>query len=535
MKKCGIYARVSTTDQAVVKDGSLDTQLELLEDFVKLKGRTGTEPWKVVARYREEGQTGANTNRPQYQQMLADIAVGKVDTLVCTKIDRMTRSLEDFSALQDLLEKHEAKFVSLSESLDTSTAVGRAVMKIILVFAEMEREQTSERTKQTLEARAKKGYSNGGQVLGYDVDEDNPGVPTINETEKQLVLLIFETFLKVQSYRQTAVILNQKGYRTKSFVSRRGKVHSGKPFATMAVKRIVTSPFYVGKITYKGEIMEGRHQPTVTMDMWERVQAIAAGKQGTSKRAETLHVFELKGLVRCGECGSFMTPYYGYGKLHKAYFYYTCTNRARRGPDACSMANVPAPALEKVIAERLIELGKQDRTIDRLVKEAMADMSELLGNLTARREERTVQHRRVQDQIDALVESLAARSTGIKSVGKRLVKLEEQAEQLDDEIMALDMDIDTAKEKAISARSMTQSLTTFGDLYYEATPDERRELVRLRLNRVVWTPGKIRLALFDGPAGSVAGVQPDVTLGSPDVGFIEHWGRLGQVPYLSRT
>ena len=329
MKKCGIYARVSTIDQAVVKDGSLDTQLELLEDAVNLKGRSGAEPWKVVARYREEGKSGANTDRPQYQKMLADIASGKIDTVVCTKIDRITRSLEDFSTLQEILDRREAKFVSLSESLDTSTAVGRAVMKIILVFAEMEREQTSERTKQTLQARAKKGYSNGGQTLGYDVDEDNPGIPIINEVEKQLVLLIFEIFLKEQAYRRTAIILNEKGYRTKSYVSRRGTVHNGKPFATMAVKRIVTNPSYVGKNTYKGEIMEGRHQPIVTMETWERAQAIADGKKGASKRAETLHVFELKSLVRCGECGSFMTPYYGLGKLGKAYFYYACTNRRK--------------------------------------------------------------------------------------------------------------------------------------------------------------------------------------------------------------
>jgi len=214
-----------------------------------------------------------------------------------------------------------------------------------------------------------------------------------------------------------------------------------------------------------------------------------------------------------------MTPYYGYGKMGKAYFYYTCTKRVRSGPDACSMTNVPAPALEKVIAERLIDLGKQDCTVDRLVKEAMADMSELLGNLTARRDDRTLQRRRVQDQIDALIDTLAGRQLGIKSVGKRLVKLEEQAEQLDDEILALDIEIDTAKEKAVSARSMTESLTTFGDLYYGATPDERRELVRLRLNRVVWNPGKIRLALFNGPAAAVAGVQSDVTVGSPDVGL----------------
>ena len=122
----------------------------------------------------------------------------------------------------------------------------------------------------------------------------------------------------------------------------------------------------------------------------------------------------------------------------------------------------------------------------------------------------------MQDQIDALIESLAGRRTGIKSVGKKIVELEEQAEQLDDELLALDLEIEAAKEKAVSAQSMTESLTTFGDLYQEAVPEERKELVRLRVNRVIWTPDQIRLALLDGPpGGAVSRVQSDVTTGSP--------------------
>ena len=104
----------------------------------------------------------------------------------------------------------------------------------------------------------------------------------------------------------------------------------------------------------------------------------------------------------------------------------------------------------------------------------------------------------------------------MKSVGKKLVELEEQAEQLDDEILALDLEIEAAKEKAVSAQSMTESLTTFEDLYQEAMPEQRKELVRLRVNRVIWTPNQIRLALLDGPpGGDETGVQSDVTLGSP--------------------
>ncbi len=112
----------------------------------------------------------------------------------------------------------------------------------------------------------------------------------------------------------------------------------------------------------------------------------------------------------------------------------------------------------------------------------------------------------------------------MKSVSKKIYELEEQAEQLDDEILSLDMEIEAAKEKAVSAQSMTESLTTFGDLYREALPEERRELVRLRINHLVWTPDQIRLALLDH---DVSRVQRDVTSGSPNVGFIELWAGVG--------
>ncbi len=514
MKRCAIYARVSTADQAQVKDGSLDTQLDLLQDAVKLRSRSGDEEWRVVARYREEGQSGKNTDRPQYQKLLADVDTGKVDTVVCTKIDRITRSLPDFYHLLETLEQRGASFISLAESLDTSTATGRAVMKILLVIAELEREQTSERTTQKLAWRARKGLANGGQILGYDVDPNNPGIPTVNPQERQLVSLIYETYLQEKSYRRTAEIINRKGYRSKSYVSRRGKIQPGKAFATMSIKRILLNPFYKGQITHKGAVYDGQHEPIIAADSWERVQCIAASNKGAKARAENLHVYQLKGLVRCGECGAAMTPYYGAGRHGKVYHYYTCSNRNRRGPDACSMANVPAGPLEQVVAARLIELSQQDHSVERLVQEAMIDIDEVLGNYTQRRSALSAHQRRVQRQIEHLIEALKQGRT--KSVAKEIVELEAQEEQLDDEILVLDNEIDTAKKKVVSAQALTTSLTTFGDLYQQATDEERRHLIQLRLNRLIWTPQKIRLAFFPGEGENlVAGVQRDVTVGSP--------------------
>ena len=161
-----------------------------------------------------------------------------------------------------------------------------------------------------------------------------------------------------------------------------------------------------------------------------------------------------------------------------------------------------------------------------MVREATAGTAELTANLEQRRADLQTLRTLVQGKIDALVESIADRRTALKSVGKRIVELEEQKE-LDDELLDLDMEIEATKRKAVSAGALSASLTTFGDLYQEATPGEQRELIQLRVNQLVWTPDEIRLSLLDGEEAAVTAVQREATVGSPDVGFNELWGCLG--------
>ena len=499
MKRCGLYTRVSTEDQAQVKDGSLDTQMDLLERHVQLKTESTNEAWPVVVRYREEGRSGSNTNRPEFQRLLSDVREGKIDVVLCTKFDRISRSVRDFLDFQEDLKDAGVAFVSIGEQWDTTTPMGEFALLLFLGVAQLERKQISARTREKAQWRAEKGLKNGGQILGYDVDHGNPGVPIVNESEKQLVLLIFETYVKVKGLRRTAEELNRKGYWTKSYVSRRGKSCGGRLFNDMAIRRIIANPFYVGKVRHKDKLYKGQHEPIVSPESFEKAQRILSANGGKRSRPQECYLFTLDGLVRCGSCGSYMTPYFTYNNQKKLYAYYSCTNRNHRGPDACSMANVPAEPLEQVIAERLIQLSQQDCTVDRLVKNAMADTSELLGNLEARRTILYANRKRVQNQIDALVEGIANRRKVLKSVSQKIVELEEQKEQLDDEVLKVDLEIEATKQKAVSAQSLTESLTTFGDLYREALPEERRELIRLRVNQLIWTPDEIRLGLLDQP------------------------------------
>ena len=135
----------------MTEDGGLDTQFGLMEkqvEFENAKESDGT--WEIVDRYREEGRSGKDLDRPEFKRMMNDIREGKVNTVIVYKIDRITRSLRDFYDLWETFEEYEVQFVSLHEKFDTTTAVGRAMLKLILVFAELEREQTAERTSATM-------------------------------------------------------------------------------------------------------------------------------------------------------------------------------------------------------------------------------------------------------------------------------------------------------------------------------------------------------------------------------------------------
>ena len=511
---CGLYARVSTDRQAQIKDGSLDTQLDMLHKYVEIKDMGDEDEWKVVKTYREEGKSGKDTNRPEYQKMLKDIEQGVITVLLSTKIDRISRSLLDFYHLFEILAASDVTFISLNEQWDTSMPMGRFAMKIVLAGAELEREQTSERTKEKMHWRAEQGLSNGGRILGYDPDPENKGIPLVVEEEKALVNLIFETYLKEKSFRRVASAINAKGYRTKHYTSRRERVHGGTKFMDTHIGRVLQNPYYIGRVVHRGQIYDGQHEPIVSKELFDRVQKVIRANQirQAKPRKQNKHLFLLQGLVRCGDCESYMTPYLVYNHQKKPYFYYTCTRSQHTGKHECQMGTVSAPALEDVIAKRLAQLTQDSSLVSGLVHNATGNASVRLQESTETRQ-RLSQHRAsIEEQINTLVESLAQGEVQIKSVGQKIVELEERREQLSEEILELEQEITLTKMKVVSANSFQNRLTTFSELYAEALPEEKQELLMLHINRIIWTPQEIRLALFGSPTTS-----PDVLTTSAKV------------------
>ncbi len=501
-RACGLYLRVSTDTQALIKEGSLDTQQSTLIKYTEIKTSNGDEEWFVKEIYREEGRSGKNTDRPEYQRMLKDIKNEKINVLLCTKIDRVHRSLVDFYKLHELLEAHDVTFVSLSENWDTSTPMGRFGLKLTLAVAELEREQTSQRTKEKMMWRAEQGLRNGGQVLGYDIDPEDRGVLKVNPEEAKIVRLIFKTYRELRSFRRTAQKINEIGYRTKSYQSRRGNIRGNKKFSKVAVIHILQNPVYLGKVTHYDKLFDGRHEAIIDEQLWQDVSATMKANRviRAKPREQNLHTFLLEGLLRCGWCGSYMTPTYSGGR-NGTYFYYQCT-KVHNGADECKMKRVSAEAIEEVIAKRLIDMTKDEGLLREILDEA---------NTASKKERKIIEERLglqkralapIEQEIANIVKFIA-QGKGSTALASELERLEVQKKEIEVELERIALEAQELKNRTINREIVTEGLSFFDRAWEAATPKQRKDLTRLYIHRIVWMPDKIKMGLYLRPTSEM--------------------------------
>jgi site-specific DNA recombinase len=222
--RCAIYTRKSTEEGLDQDFSSLDAQREASEAFIHSQKREG---WIALPdRYDDGGFTGANTDRPALKRLLAAVEVGKLDCVVVYKVDRLSRSLLDFTRMLSIFEKHNVSFVAVTQQFNTSTSLGRLTLNILLSFAQFERELIGERTRDKMSAARKKGKWVGGcPVLGYDLDPSG-GRLRVNEEEAERVRAIFDLFEKRGSIVLTLAELQRRGWTLKSWKG--GRVNFGR-------------------------------------------------------------------------------------------------------------------------------------------------------------------------------------------------------------------------------------------------------------------------------------------------------------------
>jgi site-specific DNA recombinase len=478
--RCGLYGRVSTDRQAAVCEGGLDTQFALMERYVLFENdRDDKAVWTVGERYREEGRSGKDLDRPELNRLRRDIVDGHIDTVVVHKIDRISRSIRDFFELWEFFDEHSVRFVSLNEKFDTTTPIGRAMLKLVLVFAELEREQTAERTSATMSHRADKGLWNGGRVMGYSLDPEKKGVLQVNPAEARIVRKhIFEAYLELRSTVKLARYLDEKGIRTPEFESRRGRKQGGKPFEKTRLVNMLSNPVFLGKINWNGEVHEGQHEGIIAPDLFNSVNRILDGnrRQGGRRADDAKHVFLLQGIIRCGRCGSPMTPKWSCGRSGR-YFYYRCSKEVRAPASPCEDAKfLPAGAAEEYVLRELRKWSLSEDEITRVVREVNGDKEETLARIAQETAAARARLRKVERKIEPLVRAVED-GGDLRSVNERLLSLEQQRTGIDDELQTLEMEREAVEQDAVSTAAFVESyqgLPAMLDLLEQA--GERRAL-----------------------------------------------------------
>ncbi|MFN5998728.1 MAG: recombinase family protein [Paracoccaceae bacterium] len=268
--RCAIYTRKSSEEGLEQEFNSLDAQREACEAYIASQRHEG---WVLLqTRYDDGGISGGHLDRPAVQRLMADVDQGRVDQIVVYKIDRLTRSLADFAKLVDRLDAAQASFVSVTQSFNTSTSMGRLTLNVLLSFAQFEREVTAERIRDKIAASKRKGLWMGGYVpLGY---EAAGRTLTINPTEANTVRTLFSLYEEQKAVKRVAQKAEQLGLRSKRYVTQSGRDQGGQVMSRGHIHKILTNPLYVGRIAHKGTSHEGQHPAIIETAQWERVQAI---------------------------------------------------------------------------------------------------------------------------------------------------------------------------------------------------------------------------------------------------------------------
>jgi site-specific DNA recombinase len=353
---CAIYTRVSTTEGLEQEFTSLDNQRESAESYIQSQKSEG---WVALTEcYDDPGYTGANTERPALQKLMADIKGGKISCVVVYKVDRLSRSLLDFSQLLESFEQNNVTFVSVTQAFNTNTSMGRLTLNILLSFAQFEREIISERTRDKMAASKKKGKWVGGRPpLGYDIDKVNHKL-IINPKESELVKEIFDLYLEKRSMLSVAIALNEKNRMTKSYTTLEGSSSGGVKFKSTSIQLIIKNPFYIGKVNHAGQLYQGEQERVISDEVFQKAQEILINNRRERKVAGVVtNVGLLNSILRCKACDSAM--YYIYSKKgNNKYHYYLCGNAQKRGYKACPTRLISARLIESRFMEFLRTISK---------------------------------------------------------------------------------------------------------------------------------------------------------------------------------
>lgn len=451
-----LYTRVSSQEQ-LINGHSLPEQADRLQNYCKAMG------WKHTKLYTDGGFSGANTNRPAIQQLIKDVKAHKVERVVVYKLDRLSRSQRDtLSLIEDVFLANGCEFVSMSENFDTGTPLGRAMIGILAVFAQLEREQIKERMIMGKEARAKQGKYHGSDrhPIGYDYIN---GELVINEVEAMQIRQVFEDFVSGVSVPKIVKQLNDAGIE-----------HKYGRWQESVLRNILKSKTYIGYIKAKDTWYKGTHEPILSEELFNKAQAIIEHTHAESikygrryGKASSL----LGGLIYCAECGNrYAKKSAGNKAKPKTYFeYYTCNTR--RSPmlakgRTCDNTSWKLDELESLVFDEIKKLRFEKYTPSKGTDNRADMLSKALQD--------------VEQKLSRLIDLYSIGTLSKSQLEGKIKALNEQKDKLTEELQVLN----DANAQELSHKAAVSLSKSFQDVLNTNDYDKIRAVITALIDRI---------------------------------------------------
>lgn len=541
-RKVAIYSRKS---KFTGKGESIGNQIELCKQSIYSTFQNISDEDILI--FEDEGFSGGNTNRPQFQEMLKLCREKQIQCIVCYRLDRISRNVGDYSNLINELNKLDVSFISVTEKFDTTTNMGRAMMYIASVFAQLERETMAERIRDNMIELAKDGrWLGGNPPTGYRSVETVGSITVdgrkrkarkleIIPEEAELIKLVFSKFLEYRSLTKTETFLIQNDYTTKT----------GKRFTRFAIKAILTNPVYLiadetawdyfelkdidifadkssfdgthGIMTYNktsqqvgrsNEIRDmkewiiavGRHKGLISGKDWVEAQKLLEQNKSKSYRKPRSNVALLSGLLFCGDCGSFMRPKLSQrvNKDGELIYDYLCELKEKSKRQKCNIKRMNGNELDKLVCEE--------------IKKLTSDKSEFMQALKKEQRQLNINNSSHHDNLKNLRKNKSDTETKIKNLLQTLAKTDgtsaqdyilNEINELDIKIKSLDKQIQeyvdlatTSSMSDIEFENLADMLCSFADSFDTMPIEQKRLALRAFIKKIIWDGDKVHIYFF---------------------------------------
>jgi len=478
--RCAIYTRKSSEEGLDQEFNSLDAQRESAEAFIASQKAQG---WVCLPeQYNDGGFSGGSMERPSLDRMLRDIDNGKIDCVVVYKVDRLSRSLMDFSRILETFEKQDVSFVSVTQQFNTTHSMGRLTLNILLSFAQFEREIIGERIRDKIAAQKRKGKWTGGvPVLGYDVDRSETSSKlVINAAEATRMRRIFDLYLQHGSLMPVVHELARLNWRNKKRITKKGKLIGDKPFDKCTLYNHLTNPVYIGKITHKGDVYEGEHESIIDLELFEQVQELlkANGRSGGAG-TRNKHGALLRGILRCKSCDRSMSHTFttSRGKGNTQYRYYRCVGAIKSGCDTCPSGSLPAAEIERVVVDEIRSLSKDKSLLKEVMSKSHSKIERDLNGTVTERDDMTKELARHHRELRALATDAHASTDRIARIHDLIATCEQRMPSIEAKIKKL-------KLETITEHEAQEVFSDFDTLWSNLSPREQARVIKLLIATV---------------------------------------------------